>query len=356
MQTADVDVVVGLQFGSEGKGGVCQYLLEQGHYQVTIRTGGPQAGHTVYPSGGVPRAFNVLPAGAVVPGVGLIIPPGCIIDHERLREEISWCEDQGLAVADRLHIDQNATLLEKHHPDAERDEGLVTRVGGTGRGVTAATSDRLWRRARLARDEPALAAFCTDTTTLLSGLGPALIEMTQGYGLSLYTAAAFYPYLTSREISTAQGLAEAGINPRRLRRVYGVARTFPIRAGLDSGPLAGEMPFADLGVEPEFATTTGRPRRIGGWDERLIRRAIEVCGVDRLVLTHIDYLDRSLVSCQDMNQIRETAGERLNSMTDGLGVPVTLLSTAPGKFVDVTPHAAEPSGRTGDGDGARSAR
>lgn len=342
MHSADVDVVVGLQFGSEGKGGVCQYLVEHDRYAATIRTGGPQAGHTVYPPGGTPWAFNVLPAGALVHGVELIIPPGAIVDQWRLREEISWCESQGLAVADRLHIDQNATMLEKQHPAAELEEGLVARVGGTGRGVTAATSDRLWRRARLARDEPALADFCADTTALLSGLGPILIEMTQGYGLSLYTAAAFYPYLTSREIATAQGLAESGLSPRRLRHVYGVARTFPIRAGLDSGPLTGEMPFADLGVEPEFATTTGRPRRIGGWDEWLTRRAVEVCGVDRVVLTHIDYLDRGLYGCQDMAMIREAVGESLTAMENGLGAPVTLLSTAPGRFVEVTTHTTEP--------------
>src|SRR5258708_11163799 len=104
MQSADVDVVVGLQFGSEGKGGVCQYLLEHGRYGATIRTGGPQAGHTVYPPGGTPRTFNVLPAGALVRAVELIIPPGCIIDQWRLHAEVSWCPDRGLRVASPLPI------------------------------------------------------------------------------------------------------------------------------------------------------------------------------------------------------------------------------------------------------------
>lgn len=140
---AFADVVLGLQFGSEGKGSFCHFLLTTGDYRFSVRTGGPQAGHTVKLEDGTVHPFHAIPVAAVVPGIRLFIPPGGIVRTETVLQELNWCDRRGLDASGRLTIDYEATLLEDKHPQAEKDARLRELLGSTTVGVGAATADRV---------------------------------------------------------------------------------------------------------------------------------------------------------------------------------------------------------------------
>ena len=331
-----VDVVIGLQFGSEGKGAFCHYLAKSGHYQVSARTGGPQAGHTVRLDDGTEKAFHTLPVAAVVPDIALVIPPGAIVDPQTLHAEVEWCEGRGLEVRNRLHVDQMATVLLPKHREEEATRRLRERIGGTGIGVGAATADRVWREAPLARDEDSLADYLEDTLDRLHQSGPLLLETTQGYGLGLMTST-FYPQCTSREISTSQVLSDCGLPPRSLRNTFGVARTYPIRVGGDSGLLQDETTWVKLDRAPELTTSTKRERRIGGWEKEVVQRAAAVCDLDAVVLTFVDYLkaDHSLDNETSWESVQQAVGTQLLEMQHDLGTPIRWVATGFGTIIEV---------------------
>lgn len=330
-----VDVVVGLQFGSEGKGAFCHYLAETRSYEVSARTGGPQAGHTVKLRDGTEKAFHSLPVAAVVPEIELVIPAGAVVDPAQLLSELDWCEEAGIGVRDRLYVDEFATVLRPEHIEEESARKLQQRIGGTGRGVGAATAAHVWREGPIARDVEDLAPFVSDTVEMLNRHRPLLVETTQGYGLGL-TTSRYYPRCTSREISTSQALSDCGLSPRSLANAFGVARTFPIRVAGDSGPLESEVTWEELRRDPELTTTTRRQRRIGQWERPVVARATAVCSIDAAVLTFADYLTpgNELSNVRDWATVMRWAGESLLKMEEDLGVPVRWVATGFGTFVE----------------------
>jgi adenylosuccinate synthase len=298
-----VDVVVGGQYGSEGKGHITSYLSRD--YSVLVRVGGPNAGHKVFQSPD-PYTHHQLPSGTSRnPAAKLILAPGCVLNAKKLMEEIA---KHGVD-AERLSIDPQAMIISP--ADIKGEDGLVKKIGSTGQGVGFATARRVRGRGGdviLAKDVSDLRPFIRQTWSLLEEAyrrnQNILVEGTQGAGLSLYHGS--YPHVTSRDTSVAGCLAEAGISPSRVRKVVMVIRTYPIRVEspkkATSGPMDLEIdwsivarrshiPLAQLQTT-EKTTTTDRKRRVGEFDWALLRRAAALNGPTDLALTFVDYLNR----------------------------------------------------------------
>src|SRR6185437_9765575 len=223
-----VDVVVGGQYGSEGKGQVAAYLSPE--YDLLVRVGGPNAGHKVWEKPN-PYSFHQLPSGTRRCEAKLLIGAGAVINVETILREIAECQvDQ-----ERLSIDPQAMVISAK--DKRDEQKLVERIGSTGQGVGAATARRIMGRGsnpkvQLAEDVPQLKPFTTKSTREVMEAAyqrrcRILLEGTQGTGLSLYHG--HYPHVTSRDTTVAGCLAEAGISPNRVQRVVMVCRTYPIR-------------------------------------------------------------------------------------------------------------------------------
>lgn len=287
-----LDVVVGGQFGSESKGRVTAELVARraraGQAVVNVRVAGPNAGHVVIDQQGRRFALRSLPVGLVSdPNAIGVIAAGSEIDLDVLMDEVRTLEQAGHPVRHRLLIDSQATILEPRHRDAEggNDGPMQKRLGSTGKGIGAARADRVMRRAVLAGDpmfDLSEWGRVTDTQDYLRLRGnrwAVVVEGTQGYGLGLH--AGYYPYCTSSDCRAVDFLAMAGISPWGLQaelKVHVVLRAYPIRVAGNSGPLAGETSWEDLGLPEEHTTVTHKVRRVGEWDAELARAAVEANG------------------------------------------------------------------------------
>ena len=295
-----VDVLVGGQYGSEGKGQIAGFISAE--YDLLVRVGGPNAGHKVYEEP-EPYTHHLLPSGTRKSDAKLLIGPGAVLDLSVLLREIAECQVD----VERLQIDKRALII--CDQDIKDEVGLVEGIGSTGRGVGAATARRIMQRNNktlLAEGVPDLKPFLCDALEVLSETlfdnGRILLEGTQGTGLSLFHGS--YPYVTSRDTTVAGCLAEAGISPSRVRKVLMVCRTYPIRVqspkGGTSGPLSQPLSWAEIARRSgqdvrtlrrtEKTSTTNRMRRVGEFDWTLLRRAALLNGPTDIALTFTDYL------------------------------------------------------------------
>jgi adenylosuccinate synthase len=337
-----VDVLVGGQYGSEGKGNIAFYLA--GEYEVLVRVGGPNAGHRVpLPT---PYTHRSLPSGTMAnPDASLVIGPGATLDVDVLLAEIAACAVE----ATRLTVDPQAMIIE----DADRvaELGLVASIGSTGKGGGSAAARRITGRhseppavpVRLARDVPELEAYVRPSADILEdvyrGSGRILLEGTQGTALSLFHG--HYPYVTSRDTTTAACLTEAGIGPHRLRRVILVTRTYPIRVESPdsgtSGPMSQEISYDLLaersGISSETLVSTEKgsvmatQRRFGEFDWRLLHRAVELNGATDVALTFTDYLDAANQNARRFEQLTPDTIRFIEEVERVAGVPVSLVGT-----------------------------
>lgn len=296
-----ISIVVGGQYGSEGKGKVAHYLARERGAAAAVRVGGPNSGHTVYDDAGRKFIFRHLPTAAVLPDVQCVLAAGSYIDVARLLHEIALA---GLDPA-RLKVDSNAVLIEEQHRVDEHLVGLRAGIGSTLTGTGAAVLDRVARvrPVRFARDEAALAPFLCDTKALLrtqlDRQARIVIEGTQGYGLSvLHTP--HYPFATSRDTTAAGFLSEVGLSPLDVDEVVVVVRAFPIRVPGHSGPLANECTWADVSAEAsaptsleEMTSVTQTRRRVARFSAQIVRDAIAANRPSCVVLNHADYWDHS---------------------------------------------------------------
>ena len=333
-----VDVVVGGQYGSEGKGHITSYLSRE--YSVLVRVGGPNAGHKVFQEPD-PYTHHQLPAGTSRnTAARLILAPGCVLNAHKLMEEIS---KYGVD-ADRLSIDPQAMIISPS--DIKGEAALVAKIGSTGQGVGFATARRIRDRGGkviLVGEVPDLKPFIRETWPLLEEAFRrgqyVLVEGTQGAGLSLWHGK--YPHVTSRDTSVAGCLSEAGISPSRVRKVVMVIRTYPIRVESPkkstSGPMDLEInwktlsersgiPLAQL-QKTEKTTTTDRKRRVGEFDWALLRRAAALNGPTDLALTFVDYLNRKNEKARRYEQLDPGTKQFIEEVERVGAAHVSLIST-----------------------------
>ncbi len=338
-----VDVLVGGQYGSEGKGHIASYLAPD--YDILVRVGGPNAGHKVYEEP-EPRTFHHLPSGTQRTESRrsrIVLGPGAVLWIPGLRKEIAECE---LSAA-RLAIDPNAMIIEPADQEFEA-QSLTGSIGSTGQGVGAATSRKILRTAaappvRLAKDAPELKPYLHDTCQLLDDAFAAgkrvLLEGTQGTGLSIHHG--HYPHVTSRDSSVGGCLAESGIAPSRVRRVVMVCRTYPIRVespkGKTSGPMVSELEWSTIasrsGVpvdelnDKERTSTTKKKRRVGEFDWTLLRRASSLNGPTDIALTFADYITVKNRKARRFEQLSTDTIRLIEEIERVASAPVSLVAT-----------------------------
>lgn len=307
-----VTVVVGGQFGSEGKGKVAHFLAQETGVSVAVRIGGTNSGHTVIEPSGTPLILQQLPTAAILPNVTCVIGAGSYIKPEILLHEIVRT---GLST-DRLLIDPNAIIVTEREQIEEQTGSLRQSIGSTLSGTGAAVRRRIDRDPSvcLAKNDERLSEFVKPVVPFMRSHLEAqhriIIEGTQGFGLSLLHSTE-YPYVTSRDTTAAAFVSEAGLSPLDVDRVVLVLRAFPIRVSGNSGPLPNEIDWQTVSFESgsslpiiEHTSVTKSVRRVARFHPDVVRQAIMVNRPTHIVLNHLDYIDKS---CCTLNKLSAKA-------------------------------------------------
>jgi adenylosuccinate synthase len=332
-------VVIGTQWGDEGKGKVVDWLTEQAQGVVRFQ-GGHNAGHTLV-IGGKKQVLRLIPSGILRPGVTCFIGSGVVLSPDALLQEIDELERAGVAVRDRLRISGTCPLILPYHVALDRAREAKrgdAKIGTTGRGIGPAYEDKVGRRAVRVRDlfapeqlrekvrevldfhnfalvnyygvervdpdqvvddalklAPRVAPMVADVPAELAAAARRgdrlLFEGAQGALLDVDHGT--YPYVTSSNCIAGAAAPGAGVGPQQLDYVLGIAKAYTTRVG--SGPFPTEL-FDDVGRHlatqgNEFGSVTGRPRRCGWFDAVAMRRSIQLNGVSGLCVTKLDVLD-----------------------------------------------------------------
>lgn len=334
-----VDVFVGGQWGSEGKGNICALLATE--YDVLVRVGGPNAGHKVADP---VYTYRQLPSGTGSnKNARIFIAAGSTISLPTLLKELNdhpWLETEGW-----LSVDPQAMIIEQGDIDIE--EKLLEKISSTKQGVGSATARKVLGRGatlewgpqvRLARDveelKPYLKSVRVEIERALAGGQRIMLEGTQGTELSIHHGS--YPHVTSRETSVAGCLSDAGVPYNRVRRAVLVARTYPIRVGGPSGPMGVEMTLSEIakisGVplneidKTEKGSVSGKTRRIAEIDWEKIRMSVYVNGATDIALTFVDYLGVENRSAKTFNNLSAKAQQFVRDVERVCGVSVSLIS------------------------------
>ena len=331
-------VVVGAQWGDEGKGKVVDYLAGSFDYIARV-AGGHNAGHTVI-IGKERYVLQLIPCGILRPRQHAVIGAGVVVDPAALVAEIETLQKAGIDVKGRLHVSKRAHLIFPYHREldkaAEAARG-ANKIGTTSRGIGPAYEDKMARRglrvcdlefpelfrekaARVVAEKNRLAKgaygadvdfttdveetlklgekireYICDAATLVNGALDAgksvLFEGAQGTMLDIDHGT--YPYVTSSSATSGGATTGVGVPPTKIKHVVGVSKAYTTRVG--GGPFPSEMP--DLEAQEvrergkEFGAVTGRPRRCGWLDLAVLRYAKMINGIDSLVVTKLDVFD-----------------------------------------------------------------
>jgi len=332
-------VVVGSQWGDEGKGKIVDWLSEQADIVVRFQ-GGHNAGHTLVIDGTTYK-LSLLPSGVVRRGKLSVIGNGVVLDPRALLEEIDRLASQGVKIKpENLRIAENVTLLLSLHQELDgmrESANSTTRIGTTKRGIGPAYEDKVGRRAIRLMDLADLPALNGKIDRLLShhnalrrgqgmdeigraaiydelaGIAPRvlpymdsvwslldrkrregkriLFEGAQGALLDIDHGT--YPFVTSSNTVAAQAATGSGVGPSAIGYVLGICKAYTTRVG--EGPFPTEQDN-DIGRRigergREFGTVTGRPRRCGWFDAVLVHQTVRTSGINGLALTKLDILD-----------------------------------------------------------------
>lgn len=308
----ELHVMTDLQFGSCGKGLFAGYLARRVEPDAIAINWAPNAGHSYIDEAGRLFVNIALPNGIVAPSVRrVLMGPGSVINPQILMSEIERYAD----VLDdiQIMIHEHAAVVQEYHRGQEAE--YAHKIGSTMKGVGAAINQKITRdpdHSNVARDvlkgtplEGYLVSV-EDYNRALDISSVVMIEGAQGFSLSINQG--FYPYTTSRDCTVSQLLTDCAIpgsvfGPLFKMKVYGVARTYPIRVANRFDKATGkqigwsgphyfdqkEIEWADIGMEPELTTVTRLPRRIFTFSEEQIRQAVRMNGTDEVFLNFCNY-------------------------------------------------------------------
>jgi adenylosuccinate synthase len=329
-------VVVGAQWGDEGKGKLVDVLAERADLVVRYQ-GGANAGHTVV-IGNSQFILRQIPSGILHPQVVCIIGNGVVLEPENLFLELDQLHERGIDTTGRIFISERAHLVLPYHKLLDAASERSQKLGTTGRGIGPAYEDKYGRRGirvtDLRRIECARAlltervgranqllelmgsterAKLSEHVTLLERLAPRLIPLTADTGLMVHHAIrqrkrvllegaqgalldvdhGTYPFVTSSNTTAGGAAVGAGIGPTGIDGVLGVVKAYTTRVGNGPLPTEAAAPFAEQLRElgGEFGAVTGRPRRCGWFDATVVRYAARVNGLTGLAVTKLDVLD-----------------------------------------------------------------
>jgi adenylosuccinate synthase len=364
-------VVIGTQWGDEGKGKIVDWLTD--HAQGVVRfQGGHNAGHTLV-IGGKKTALQLIPSGIMREGVACYIGNGVVLSVPDLMREIDKLQAIGVEVASRLKVSEACPVILPYHTalDAAREAARgAAKIGTTGKGIGPAYEDKVARRAIRVADllnearlseklkenldyhnfvltqylkaqavdyqktlddalatVPRLAPMVTDVSSALYAAHKAgaslLFEGAQGSLLDVDHGT--YPFVTSSNCVAGNAAAGSGVGPNMLHYIMGITKAYTTRVG--SGPFPSEL-ATDQGIGKhlasvghEFGTVTGRARRCGWFDAALLRRSVQINGLSGMCLTKLDVLD-------GLESLQLCTGYKLG-----------------GKIVDIFPVGAEDAAR-----------
>ncbi len=339
-------VVVGTQWGDEGKGKLVDWLTESAQGVVRFQ-GGHNAGHTLVING-VKTALHLIPSGIMWPGIKCYIGNGVVLSPAKLFEEITGLEKAGVEVRSRLRISEACPLILPVHValdvarEAFREKGGSAKIGTTGRGIGPAYEDKIARRALRVQDLKHPERFATKLRELLAlhnfvltgYLGAPAIDFDAVFNEAMLHAEQLlpmmadvsrelndahkaganllfegaqgtlldidhgtYPYVTSSNCVAGNAAAGAGVGPGMLHYILGITKAYCTRVG--GGPFPTELDWETPGtpgyhmstVGAEKGVTTGRNRRCGWFDAALLKRSAQVNGLTGLCITKLDVLD-----------------------------------------------------------------
>ncbi len=322
-----VTVVVGGQWGDEGKGKIVSFLALKDKYDIVARAGvGPNAGHTVVING-KKYGLRHVPSGFVYKNAKLYIGAGVLINPKVFLDEVKLTETKN-----RIKIDFRCGIIEETHINKDKtDSHLAKEIGSTGTGCGPANVDRVRRTLKLAKDISMLKEFVTDVAmeinnAIKKGM-KVLIEGTQGFGLSLYFGT--YPYVTSKDTTASTFCADVGIGPKHVKDVIIVFKSFPTRVG--QGPFPTEISEEEArryGIV-EYGTVTGRKRRVGKFDFNLAKYACIINSATQIALTCVDYIDRNAYKVREYSKLPDKVKKFIDEIEKVLEIPVTIISTGP---------------------------
>jgi len=334
-------VVIGTQWGDEGKGKIVDWLTD--HAQGVVRfQGGHNAGHTLV-IGGQKTALQLIPSGIMRAGVACYIGNGVVLSVPDLLREIDKLEAAGVEVCSRLKVSEACPLILPYHValDVAREAARGdAKIGTTGKGIGPAYEDKVARRAirvadllnekrfaekllanldyhnfvlthylktqpvdfqktlddalaNVPRIKPMVSDVSSDLYAAHAAGGKILFEGAQGSLLDVDHGT--YPFVTSSNCVAGNAAAGTGVGPGMLHYILGITKAYTTRVG--SGPFPAELP-TDAGVGKhlasvghEFGTVTGRARRCGWFDAALLKRSVQINGVSGMCLTKLDVLD-----------------------------------------------------------------
>ena len=329
-------VVVGAQWGDEGKGKIVDVLAERADVVVRYQ-GGANAGHTVV-KGQDEFVLHQIPSGILHPGPLCIIGNGVVLDPETLLAEIEALEQRGVKVNGRLRVSYRAHLVLPYHKLLDQASERHQKLGTTGRGIGPAYEHKIGRRGirvadllsldrartlvaeRVERANELLhlmggahRASADEHQDLLTRLAPRLLPLAADTGRLAYDALRVgrkvllegaqgalldvdhgtYPFVTSSNTTAGGAAVGAGVGPTAIDAVLGVVKAYTTRVGNGPLPTEGEPQQAEklreLGAE--YGATTGRPRRCGRFDAVVVRYAVRINGITDLAVTKLDVLD-----------------------------------------------------------------
>lgn len=413
-------VLVGAQWGDEGKGKITDLISNDFNYVVRFQ-GGNNAGHTVIHDGKTLK-LHLIPSGIMYPHITPVIGNGCVVDPKVLIEEMDRIESEGLSTR-KLLISANAHLIMPYHRDldgaSERRLGK-NEIGTTRRGIGPAYMDKASRLGIRAQDlfdrsifrekveaslvekndilekvyglptytvdqiadeylayaerlKPHIAEISPLLNKALDANQAVLFEGAQGTLLDLDHGT--YPFVTSSSPTAGGACVGAGVGPKRIDRVLGIAKAYITRVG--SGPFPTELHDADgdtfIEVGHEYGTTTGRQRRAGWYDAVIVRYAVEVNGLTDLIITKLDVLsafptikicvayehlgklyktvpghqsafhhakpvyeempgwNTDITHCRTFEELPEAAQNYINFIEELAGVPVSMIAVGPSR-------------------------
>lgn len=323
-----VTIVVGGQWGDEGKGKIVSYLCLKDKPDIVARAGvGPNAGHTVEHKG-KKYALRLTPSGFLYDKARLLIGAGVLVNPQVILGEI-----RTLGIEKRIGIDNRCGIIEEHHISYDKkSKHLAGMIGSTGTGCGPANIDRANRTLKQAQEVPVLKPYLADVplevNEALKKGKKVLIEGSQGFGLSLFYGT--YPFVTSKDTSAGMAAVDVGIGPRNIKDVMVAFKSYPSRVG--AGPFPTEMrpeEAEELGIA-EYGTVTGRKRRAGVFDYEQARYSAMLNSASQVALTCIDYLGKENRGVKDYRKLSSKAKAFIKDVEEKVGVPVTIISTGPG--------------------------
>jgi adenylosuccinate synthase len=384
MLMSKVTVLVGGQWGSEGKGKLANVIADD--YNVHVRTGAPNAGHTIYYNGDK-VVMQTIPCGWTRMDAKLIIGAGGMIIPELFFKEIEMLKKYDKNIEKRIFIHPNVVIIEPKHTLAEYGQAepcdyahkpmeckawqdirqglpeiidpctkcdklsgndLWKMVGSTREGCGAALADKIWRGASprgpvmLAKEWPGIKEFCCDTTEMINQLidngESVLLEGTQGSGLSLHHGT--YPKTTSRDTNAGGWISEAGISPLVVTDIIAAIRPYPIRVAGDSGPTGSqELTWSEIerragvpeGSLKEITTVTKRVRRVFEFSHEWFKKTAQINRFTGVGLCFSDYLNKNDFGVNEWDKLSKETKDWVAAFEEEYNIPINWISTGPYK-------------------------